>query len=255
MARSMRALVVAAGAVAAAAAGLTLAEAQDPAVLDPQRPVVVELFTSQSCYSCPPAEAYLGALVDRPGVVALEWHVDYWNDITYGSAGQWIDPYSAAAYTARQRGYNQAIRGTGAVYTPQMVVDGRLEAVGSRRDDVEAAMREAAARPAAADVAIVLSDDGALAVTVDGAAGRGAGVWLVRYLEAETTAVPRGENHGKTLNNHHVVTGVTRLGDWWGGPAGFAVPAPQPGHGCAVLVQPDGEGPILAAVGCPMPAS
>jgi hypothetical protein len=241
-------------AIIVAFTGLTTAQSEAPAA-DPADPVVVELFTSQSCYSCPPAEAYLGALVGRPGIVALEWHVDYWNDIHYGNAGQWIDPYSEAAYTARQRAYNQAIRGTGAVYTPQMVIDGRLEAVGSRRDDVEAAIGEAAARPAEARIEITHTADDALGIALDGSAARGAAVWLVRFLSEETVHVPRGENHGKTLTNHHVVTEAVRLGDWYGGPASFAVPQPAAGSGCAVLVQPDGEGPILAAAECPAPTS
>ena len=89
-------------------------------------PTVVELFTSQGCYSCPPAEAFLGELAKRSDVVALEFHVDYWDDLVYGSAGQWKDPFSDPAYTRRQQVYARGIPG-GRVYTPQIVVDGRLE--------------------------------------------------------------------------------------------------------------------------------
>lgn len=80
-------------------------------------PVVVELFTSQSCYSCPPAEAYLGELAENPDIVALEWHVDYWDNLVYGSAGRWKDPYSDPAFTERQGLYNLSIRRSGSVYT------------------------------------------------------------------------------------------------------------------------------------------
>ena len=225
--------------------------------LDPAHPIVVELFTSQSCYSCPPAEAYLGELVDRPGIIALEWHVDYWDDIVYGSAGQWVDPYSDGAYTARQRAYNQVLRGTGSVYTPQMVVAGRYEAVGSRRGDVEDVLIQAAAIQPTASVMVQPTGDGlGLAIEVAGETDGPSTVWLVRFLTERTTNVVRGENHGKQLANHHIVTAASRLGTWSGGPAGFVADGPDPGEGCAILVQPDAPGPIVAAALCPMaPAS
>ncbi|MFN0023541.1 MAG: DUF1223 domain-containing protein, partial [Parvularculaceae bacterium] len=91
------------------------------------KPVVVELFTSQGCSSCPPAEALMRELAKRPGLVALEWHVDYWDDLHAGSSGKWKDPFSSADHTARQRAYNRALRGTGGAYTPQMVIDGAAE--------------------------------------------------------------------------------------------------------------------------------
>ena len=86
--------------------------------------VVVELFTSQGCYSCPPAEKFLGDLSEQKSVIALEFHVDYWDDLVHGGDGKWKDPLSKPAYTQRQRIYNQRIRGTGNVYTPLMVIDG-----------------------------------------------------------------------------------------------------------------------------------
>ena len=222
---------------------------------EPVRPVVVELFTSQSCYSCPPAEAFLGELASRPGIVELEWHVDYWNDITYGSAGQWVDPFSSPEATERQVLYNQAIRGTGAVYTPQMVIDGRTEAIGSRRDEVEAALSEAsAAAPGGPSVAIAAAGT-RMEVTVEGSAAAPAEVWLVRYLTERLTEVPRGENHGKDLANHHVVIGVERLGPWSGGAARFTAATPVPGEGCAVLLQASPAAPITAAALCPQPQS
>ncbi|MEZ5670545.1 MAG: DUF1223 domain-containing protein [Alphaproteobacteria bacterium] len=255
MLRTRLCLFLTAGALVALA-GLAHRNAawSEPAAPDPARPVVVELFTSQSCYSCPPAEAYLGELAGRPGIVALEWHVDYWDNLVYGSAGQWRDPFSAAAHTARQVAYNQALRGTGGVYTPQMVIGGRAEAVGSARDDVEAAIA-AAAGEARASLAVT-AEAGGIAVALDGAAATPADVWLVRYLVRRTTAVERGENHGKDLTNHHVVTGLERLGGWSGGTARFTADRPAADEGCAVLVQPAGLAPVLAAAACPaMPAS
>ena len=107
-----------------------------PASAQNSPPVVVELFTSQGCYSCPPAEAYLAELAERTDIVALEFHVDYWDSLTYMWHGQWKDPFSSPQYTARQRDYNVAIRDQSGVYTPQMIIDGRYEAVGSRRPQV-----------------------------------------------------------------------------------------------------------------------
>ena len=98
-----------------------------PASAQNSPPVVVELFTSQGCYSCPPAEAYLAELAERTDIVALEFHVDYWDSLTYMWHGQWKDPFSSPQYTARQRDYNVAIRDQSGVYTPQMIIDGRIK--------------------------------------------------------------------------------------------------------------------------------
>ena len=104
-------------------------------------PAVIELFTSQGCYSCPPAEALLGDLIeanDPDNLVALEFHVDYWDSLVYGSHGSHKDPFSSADNTLRQRLYNHDgdLRGQRGVYTPQMVVNGRYAAVGSKRRTV-----------------------------------------------------------------------------------------------------------------------
>src|SRR5215470_2470293 len=103
-------------------------------------PVVLELFTSQGCSSCPPADALLGELAQRPGIVALAFHVDYWDYIG------WKDPYASPTNTQRQHDYAVAL-GLHMVYTPQMVVDGRTDVVGSERGDVETAIGRAAAGP------------------------------------------------------------------------------------------------------------
>jgi len=97
-------------------------------------PVLVELFTSQGCSSCPPAEALLKELTQTPGVVAIEWHVDYWDTLVHRGSS-WKDPFSNAAYTARQRAYNRALRGTSGVYTPQAVIGGQYETVVSRGEN------------------------------------------------------------------------------------------------------------------------
>jgi hypothetical protein len=218
-------------------------------------PVVVELFTSQSCYSCPPAEAKLAELAQRDGVVALEHHVDYWDSLVYGSAGRWEDPFSSPDATERQRAYNAAIPGRGHSYTPQMIVDGVYEAVGSRDGEVNAAIRDArnGDTPRLAVSASAVGARG-LKVTVSGspAGDRPAGIWLVRYLREHTTRVTHGENHGKTLTGRNIVREMTRIGEWRGGEVVIdldAAPA-DAAHGCAVIVQPDGPGPVYGAAYC-----
>ena len=214
-----------------------------------REPVVVELFTSQSCYSCPPAEQYLSELADDPDLVTLEWHVDYWDTLVYGNQGRWKDPFSSYDYTLRQRQYNRSIKGVPNAYTPQAVVQGTYETVGSDRNVIPNLIRQAmavetglAATVSAGDVVITL---GASEI----AQGR-AGVWLVRFLKEQVTEVRRGENAGKTLASRHVVRSVERLGTWDGVPVRFTAPAPAAGDGCAILVQRPEQGRILSARYC-----
>ena len=224
------------------------AEAQDG-------PVVLELFTSQSCSSCPPAEALLAELArGRPAVIALELHVDYWDRLVHGG-GAWKDPFSDPAFTARQRRYAQTVRDGGSIYTPQMIVDGREGAVGSARRDVEAAIRRAHGRAGHLAVTATADAAGLLRVAIAGTPGDAAGLWLARIEPARTTAVPRGENAGRTLPNHNIVRALTRVGDVRGPHTLLEVtPALAPGEECVVFVQVEGQGAILGAARCPAPA-
>jgi len=206
--------------------------------------VVVELFTSQSCSSCPPAEAYFRELAARPGLIALEWHVDYWNDLRYGDAGRWKDPFSSPAFTERQRNYSQRLRGSPGGYTPQAVIAGHAETTGSDRRTIESLLSEAArAKP---EVTISAARDKDIRFTLAGAP-RNAETLLVTYRLVATTSVKGGENHGRTLSSAHLVTAAKKLGP---GPA-FSVPVPGNGEGCAILVSEPGQGRILAAANCP----
>lgn len=213
---------------------------------------LVELFTSQSCYSCPPAEALLGELAGRRDVVALEFHVDYWDRLVHGAAGAWKDPYSSPEATLRQRLYNAAIRGTGNVYTPQMVIDGTFEVVGSQRTAVLGAIERAArAERARVGVALTPSADRGLSVTLRGTPGDGATLWLAVFDKAKTTVVRAGENQGKTLTNHHIVSALRPLGPVTGASMTIADPGLAPGQGCAVIVQSATLRPVLGAAYCP----
>ncbi len=247
--------IAAAGSIAASA--VFMAPGSPVAADNNSKPTVVELFTSQSCYSCPPAEAYLGELAKRADVIALEFHVDYWDELVWGSAGKWKDRFSKPQYTERQRTYAARLPG-GRSYTPQMVIDGQAFEVGSRKRAVGAALHKAAQRQEGRlDVSVRPGTDGALAVEVKGAATEPATIWLVRYIKEATTKVLRGENHGKTLVNHHVVTDVDRVGVWEGAPVTLdvSVGANDAADGCAILIQSEDQGPILGAASCPDPTS
>lgn len=244
--------------LAAASNGLSVPAAAQ------ETPTVVELFTSQSCYSCPPAEALLRDLAREKTLLALEFHVDYWDDLVYGAAGKWKDVFSKREFTDRQTGYNQRIRGRANVYTPQMVFDGRIEAVGSRRLAVLSAIRGAEAarqRPGEGHVAVAVSL-GASGATVSVGGGTGAGsaapadVWMVRLLRERETVVQAGENKGKTLVSRNIVTEMRHIGVWRGHDAAIRVPGFSLGdsEGCAVLVQDDRQGPVLGAAACPAPS-
>lgn len=200
------------------------------------RLAVVELFTSQGCSSCPPADDNVAALSTRPDVLALSFGVTYWDRLG------WKDTFAQPAFTDRQVAYARALRHD-APFTPQVVVDGRADVVGNDRSEIERLLRHE--RPAGPSVQL----NGA---TVDVGAGvvpgRPADVWLVRY-DPRVVQVPirAGENTGRTLPIKNVVKSLTRLGEWRGSAARFAVPPAAPGLATAVLVQTRSLGPILAA--------
>jgi hypothetical protein len=204
------------------------------------QPIVVELFTSQGCSSCPPANATLAVLAARPDLLALSFGVTYWDALG------WKDTFASAQFTARQWDYARRL-GRAEVGTPQMVVEGRADTTGQRLAEVEPLIQAAKAGPGAA-ISIALHGD---EVTVT-AAGRHprADVWLVRY-DPRVIQVPihRGENSGRTLPHRDVVRELTRLGAWDGAAATFAFrPVSDANLRTAVLVQEGPGGPILAAV-------
>lgn len=177
-------------------------------------PVLVELFTSEGCSSCPPADELLIDLVAKQPVegvfvVGLSEHVDYWNQLG------WSDPFSSAAFSARQNAYARVAR-TDRVYTPQAVVDGRNEIVGSDRESLLRAIRQAGARvKAVIDLAWTAGDAPGheLRVTIAGAPGLGgADVYLAVAEDGLATAVGRGENAGRTLRHAAVTRRLTKIG-------------------------------------------
>jgi len=206
-----------------------------------ERPAVVELFTSQGCSSCPPADALLGELALSGKVIALAYHVDYWDNLG------WKDPFASPAGTQRQRLYGSAL-GLSGVYTPQMVVDGHIDAVGSDRSAVRAALAGARQGPL-----IRLAAQGEK-LTASVAAQKGAvpaDILLIAYVEQAQTKVQRGENAGRSLAEYAIVRGIYPLGSWTGEAATYSIDlsavAGDATH-AAVLAQTPGPGAIIGAV-------
>ena len=206
---------------------------------------VVELFTSQGCSSCPPADRYLAELAKDPGLLVLSWPVDYWDYIG------WKDTFASPAFTARQRAYASARRDD-QVYTPQAVIDGVTHAVGNDRDRVQEALD---ANGRTLSCVITLADrDGKIGIDVapkDGASGS-ATVWLLRVLRTANVAIGRGENKGRSVTYTNVVREAIPVGQWSGGPMHFDAARPKLGEGEAFVVLLQSEtagkpGPILAA--------
>jgi hypothetical protein len=210
------------------------------------QPIVVELFTSQSCSSCPPADALLAELArgGREDLLPLSFHVTYWDRLG------WRDRFSLAEATNRQRRYAETVvanaYGRGTLYTPQIVVQGRHDAVGSNRNAVRAAIAQAAAAPR---LPIRLAWRGeSLALSIPAAPGS-ATIWLIGFDREHVTAIAGGENRGRTLRYSNVVRSLRQAGSWEGQALDLVI-APPPGERAAVLLQAP-SGWILGATVAP----
>lgn len=205
-------------------------------------PVVVELFTSQGCSSCPPADALLGELVDRDDVIALSLHVDYWDYLG------WIDEFADPAYTDRQRGYARAANST-MIYTPQIVVAGKDQIVGTKGMQLARHIERHKSTPNV--VSLSLTRDGADKLQIvaqrTGAAPSQMLVQMVRYMPEQVVDIHAGENAGKSITYHNVVASLDAIGQW-NGQAELKMLTDAPGDSPAVVLIQDGpSGPILAA--------
>ena len=203
--------------------------------------LVVELFTSQGCSSCPPADALLGKMARAdPGLLPLDMHVTYWDRLG------WKDPFSLPQATERQRAYS-ALLGMDNVYTPQMVVNGRFQAVGSDRDAVAAAVAQARQQPLAVPLSLTADSAG---LRVVAGPGRGsATLYLVGFDPQQITEVRAGENAGRTLPEVNVVRSIAAVGSWRGQVVSAVMARPL-GTRAAVLLQGD-DGRILGAAALP----
>ena len=215
---------------------------------------VVELFTSQGCSSCPPADALMKSYIKQDGVLALSFNVDYWDNLG------WKDTLASPKYSQRQRAYART-RGDGQVYTPQAVINGAAHAVGSDRAGIDAKIKATDSKwkglavplvAASRDDSIMIAAPSAdLARAVSGEAT----LWLVKFTPRVEVAIARGENSGRTVAYHNVVREFTAVGHWTNTATTAKLSRAElsgctPGT-CAILLQQGGTGAILGAVWVP----
>jgi len=179
---------------------------------------VVELFTSQGCSSCPPADKILGELAKDPSLVALSLPIDYWDYLG------WKDTLADSRFSARQKAYSH-MRGDREVYTPQVVVNGVTHVLGSNRTSIETAVASTQARQGIMNVPVrVTRDGGHLNVSVAASASQRGEVWICAISKAVPITISRGENRGHQVVYHNVVRNVLKVGDWNGAAGNWTVP-------------------------------
>ena len=217
-------------------AALAFAAFLQPALAEPPR-AVVELFTSQGCSSCPPADELLVEFSRQPDIVALSLPVNYWDYLG------WKDTLAHVAFTERQKAYAHS-RSDRQVFTPQMIVNGKKSSIGSDRAQVEKAIQVTTKGRKALPVNVVVNEqDSTVTITVEetpDTTQREAEIWILPVLRSQTVPIERGENKGKTITYANVVRGLNRVGEWRGGSARFEVPldmARKGGDAYVVLLQ------------------
>ncbi|WP_457151294.1 DUF1223 domain-containing protein [Mesorhizobium sp. P5_C1] len=229
MSRSCKSLVVSSLGALALATSLGAAQAQPL--------TVVELFTSQGCSSCPPANANLIKVKDQPDVLALSFNVTYWDYLG------WKDTFGRQEFTQRQVTYEPSL-GHDGPFTPQVVVNGRADVVGAAPGEIQQLI-SSTDRASGPSLSLV---GGKVSIGAGSAPGGRADVWVVHYAKGVVEVpVARGENTGRTLPHANVVHSLEKLGNWTGDATALDVPAASGGLSTAVLVQSPGGGPILAA--------
>jgi hypothetical protein len=222
-----------------------------PASADPR--AVVELFTSQGCSSCPPADKIIGDLARDPSVIALSMPIDYWDYLG------WKDTLADSRFSARQKAYSQ-MRGDRDVYTPQVVVNGQAHLVGSNRAGIDDAIKTTDKAVGTMSLPVTMAIHGkeikvsVAAATAGGGSERRAEVWICSVSKAVPIAITRGENRGREVTYHNVVRNVLKVGDWTGAAGNWTVPLENIAHdgidAAAVYVQDgsrDKPGPMLGA--------
>ena len=208
--------------------------------------VVVELYTSQGCNTCPPADAFLGELTKRADVIALSLHVDYWDYLG------WKDRFASPQFSKRQFSYAAAL-GARRAYTPQIVVQGVVGMVGSHRDAVKMAIEQQAAEKALATLKLTRDGDGliiAIAPTGEGAKTRFIAplkIVAVGFDRPHQLKIGAGENDGATLTYHHVARDFRLIGEWSGDEATLRIAINPKLKGYAVFVQMPGPRRIVGA--------
>ena len=221
-----------------------------PAHAEPR--AVVELFTSQGCSSCPPADQIIGELAEDPAVIALSMPIDYWDYLG------WKDTLADSRFSARQKAYSQ-MRGDREVYTPQVVVNGSAQVIGSDRAGIESAIADTKKADGVMSALVSMTVSGKqINVSIAGS-GEGLGpahgeVWICSISKAVPISIGRGENSGREITYHNVVRNLLKVGDWDGTPGSWTVPLEnisREGVDAAVVYVQDGSrdrpGPMLGA--------
>ena len=209
---------------------------------------VVELFTSQGCSSCPPADKVLGDLANDPTVIALSLPVDYWDYLG------WKDTLADSRFTARQKAYSQ-MRGDRNVYTPQAVVNGSLHVLGSDRNGIETAAVVTKKNDGVMSVPVTVKKSGKqIDISVAAGSGKVGEIWICAVSKQVPITIARGENRGHQVTYHNVVRGVLKVGDWNGKAGNWSVPLEnivRDGVDAAAVYIQDGNrdkpGPMLGA--------
>ena len=213
---------------------------------------MVELFTSQGCSSCPPADQIIGELAKDPSVIALSLPIDYWDYLG------WKDTLADSRFSARQKAYSN-MRGEREVYTPQVVVNGSAHVIGSDRARIESAIEETKKADAVMSVPISMTLAGkqiniSVAASGKGPAAAHGEVWICSISKAVPIAIGRGENRGREITYHNVVRNLLKVGDWNGASDSWTVPLEniyREGVDAAVVYVQDGNrdkpGPMLGA--------
>src|ERR1019366_767081 len=221
-----------------------------PAHAEPR--AVVELFTSQGCSSCPPADKLLGELAKDPSVIALSMPIDYWDYLG------WKDTLADARFSARQKAYSQ-MRGDRDVYTPQVVVNGSAHVIGSDRAGIESAIGATKKADGVMSVPVTMTLAGkqitvSVAASSKGPAAMHGEVWIGSVSQAVPISISRGENSGREITYYNVVRNLLKVGDWNGSPGSWTVPLEnisREGVDAAVVYVQDGNrdkpGPMLGA--------
>jgi hypothetical protein len=221
-----------------------------PALAEPR--AVVELFTSQGCSSCPPADKVIGELAKDPSVIALSMPIDYWDYLG------WKDTLADARFSARQQAYSR-VRGDRGVYTPQVVVNGSVHLVGSDRAGIEDAIGDTRKAEGVMSVPVSMALAGkqisvSVAASSKGPAAMHGEVWICSISKEVSIAIGRGENRGREVTYHNVVRNLLKVGDWNGSAGNWSVPLEnisREGVDAAAVYVQDGNrdkpGPMLGA--------
>jgi hypothetical protein len=228
-----------------------------PAHADPR--AVVELFTSQGCSSCPPADKIIGELAKDPSVIALSMPIDYWDYLG------WKDTLADSRFSARQKAYSR-VRGDRNLYTPQVIVNGSAQVIGSDRAEIEGAIKNTGNADGVMSVPVTMTLSGKL-INVSVAASKEpttahGEVWICSVSKAVPISIGRGENRGREITYYNVVRNLLKVGDWNGSSGSWTVPIEnisRDGVDAAVVFVQDGNrekpGPMLGAAFSALPAA